>query len=317
MNYRFALALAIASAAVNGSVLAQLDVGVGDGTVALICGQTTNAGYRVRAMATQRLGTTLCSNDVHALCTFLSSRVSADTEVSTNALAGIKNDVLNALVAQQRLPDNLGQVLLDNYNDGWHDPVWRAFALQHILPYYRRRWLRAYPPLGGGASNLIGALLIEKAAMESNLWLAASGTNDDFCCIALRVLDGIIMSNGTVTTARVSAAAAAVANDESRSSGLRAHALEIASRHENKDVLATARKCAKASDSVLLRHTAIRALGLIGTAADEKLLEQLANSSDPVVRSVAADALALYLDRHHRPKPHKPGCPCSHCRALS
>ena len=236
--------------------------------------------------------------------------MSAHPGLSTNALASIKNDVLNALVGQQRLPDNLGQVLLDNYNDSGHDPVWRAFALQHVLPYYDRRWGRFSGVLGGVTNVLEG----ERVAIESNLWLAVAGTNDEFGCIALQVLDGIVNWSSSVTTAQVSAAAAAMASDERRASGLRAQAIEIASRYGNKDVLASVRKCAKASDCVLLRLTAIRALGLIGTAADEKLLDELAQSDDPVVRSVAADALAAYLDRHHRPKPHKPGCPCSHCR---
>ena len=275
--------------------------------VEVICGRTMDNGYRERAMAAQRLSPALSSAEIQTLYDFLASPVSAHPTLATNELAGIKNDVLNALVGQQRLPDTLGQVLLDNYTNTGNDPMWRAFALQHFYQYYKRRWLR--PPLGGGASNEFDAL---HNGMVSNLWLAASGTNEAFCCVALHVLDGIATTNGSVRPEQVSIAAAVVANDLSRSAGLRAHAMEIASRLETREVLAEARKCAKSADNVLLRHTAIRALGLIGTPADEKLLEELAQSDDPGVRAAAADALAVYLDRHK--KPHKPGCPCRHCR---
>ena len=177
--------------------------------IEIVCNGIDGAGYRERAMATQRLGTSLGGVEIGMLCNFLSSRVSAHHELTTNELASLKNDVLNALIAQERLPDNLGQVILANYTNTQQDVVWRAFCLQHFYQYYRRRWI--YPPLRVGASNEFDALHIERAAIKSNLWRAASGTNDEFCCIALSVLDGIIMSNSTVTTSSVSAAAAMVA----------------------------------------------------------------------------------------------------------
>ena len=256
-----------------------------------ICRSGSVAPYHQWATVVQQLWSTLPTNDIVNLYAFLSSHASEQPSLTVQEQASLKNDVLNVLVAQQRLPDDLGQQMLDIVRDVEHDAAWRVHCLNHFAPYYKRRWL---------AKSVAGeedAYADERAAIESEVRLAAASTNDEFAIAGLMVLDSISMGNDTVPRLEVVTLAVQYALDTTRGPGLRAKAIDIAARAGNKEILPIVRVCAGSTDDAGLQHTAIRALGVLGTAEDKATVQGLARDANRGVRAAAQEALRRFAAR--------------------
>ena len=252
----------------------------------------SSSTYLERVIAVQGFGMSLSTGDTANLCSLLSSHADSQPKLTIQEQASLKNDILNVLVAQQRLPDDLGQRMIDIVRDGENDTAWRVHCLNHFAPYYRRRWL---------ANRVAGdddAFADERAAIESEVRLAAASSNDEFAIAGLMVLDSISLGNDTVPRQEVVTLAIQYAMDTTRGSGLRAKAIDIAARAGKKEILPIVRVCAGSSDDAGLEHTAIRALGVLGTAEDRATVQGLARSADRGVRAAAQEALRRFAARH-------------------
>ena len=108
--------------------------------VKLIAGQTSEKGYAPRITAVHQLGRALGSNDIQALYWFLSTPVSRQGALDSMSFNALKNDVLDALIGQDRMPPGLQQVLVGNVRDKAMDITWRDYCVQHYSIYYETRW---------------------------------------------------------------------------------------------------------------------------------------------------------------------------------
>ena len=259
--------------------------------VTLVCAQSSQACYCERVTALQRLGTSLATNDIESLYAFLSSHADSQPVLNVQEQASLKNDILNVLVAQQRLPDDLGQNMLGIVRDNDQDAMWRVVCLNHFAPYYKRRWLTR--PVAGDND----AFADERAAIESEVRQDAASTNDEFAVAGMMAMDGISVGNGNVSRQEVATLAVQYALDGTRGSGLRAKSIDIAAKAGKKDILPVVRMCAQSSDEAGLQHTAIRALGVLGTADDKATVQRLARSANRGVRSAAQEALLRFAAR--------------------
>ena len=259
--------------------------------ISTICNREGDVQYRERLEAVQQLGTSLATNDIDSLYAFLSSHVDSQSTLSVQEQASLKNDIVNVLVAQQRLPDDLGQKLLEIVRDNDQDATWRVICLNHFVPYYKRRWLTI--PVAGDND----AFADERAAIESEVRHDAASTNDEFAISGMMALDGISVGNGNVSRQEVATLAMQYAFDSTRGPGLRAKSIDIAAKAGKKDILPVVRMCAQSSDEAGLQHTAIRALGVLGTADDKATVQGLARSANRGVRSAAQEALRRFAER--------------------
>ena len=73
-------------------------------------------------------------------------------------------------------------------------------------------------------------------------------------------------------------------------------ALQICAKLGNKAVLPSARRLASSRESVPLRMSAIAAVGTLGNADDQVVLEEYAKSSDVRLRKSAQSALKRLRD---------------------
>lgn len=233
-------------------------------------GTEKQPSYREKLEAVTTLSDGIDHEDVSALYWFL-SQIDPETfgDLAHNA---IKNDVLEKLIKQRRLPENLGALMLNIYYNTEQDPTWRDYLVQYFGDYLQRirpteqsdyntveweQFRAAYNhALTEIDAGIAGTALIGLEIMAENY---ADYTKEDSINAAAVILENPATSNLTKTTA-----------------------LQIAAESHNPDpILEKARTiAADPRADTTLRMSAIYTISRSQQPDDKDFLKKLLNSED-------------------------------------
>jgi hypothetical protein len=234
-----------------------------------------------RLNAVHCLGVDLSATEVSALCGFLQQRPGA-REKNMLALQLIKNDLLNALMAQKTPPPQLTGVLVEMYRDRQQDFVTRDYAVQHLVTWYE---LGTESPQ---AKVMACALLTEAAQQETSIAatallgmhrLAALDPAFKHQEIRQRALE-MVRSPGTELAARITA-------------------VQICAEEDAVEAVPLIRPLAFGTAPTALRLSAIAALGRLGGNEDFAKLRELERGTVSPLRTAIEEALRQLQQKYH------------------
>jgi hypothetical protein len=243
------------------------------GPIEIIVGAGENAGYPVRYRTAQRLTRFLPSEDVETALEFL-GRLPEDDPLPATALNAVKNELVLALLRQERPPRRVGTVLVEHFNNEAMDNGWRDYCLQLLRMWY---------PMAGAS---------EREALV-RLYVDATETNDaTFAGTAIIALQKLSGDFGVIEPTVVAELAYKIAGDENQTSANRAAALHVGAELERAGILEVARDIIRNdANDVFLRMAAIAVIGLHGDGSDIAYLDSLLVSTDTRLRTAAYTAL--------------------------
>ena len=215
---------------------------------------------------------------------------------------------MNVLCEQHQLCPKWTQTLTEISRNKAYDPVTRDYALQHMVSLM-------IPANVGEPSETDPE---KRQAIISALLAAAGQTHESYSGTALQGLHLILQNQQRNPQQQVSSAAGslAFADDQLRpiaialavaedaSMQARITALQVCAERGLSEILPQTREIATAATAPdSLRMSAIAALGRLGTAEDQPLLEQLLQTVSPRLQKAARPALETLKQRAGAP-PH-------------
>jgi hypothetical protein len=270
--------LSVAKRAVEPLVL---DPAVSD-QVRLIAGLTAQKDYSERSVAIGRLGKNLPRADLEGLYAFLRSDPELYPDLDALSLGALKNDVLDALIAQESLPPDLLTTLLSIYRNPATDLLLRDYCLQHVAPYYERRW----PIEDAGREK-------DPARAEAlQVYDEALGVKHTLAGTALLGMVRLSERYPEIDKTKLADRCLASALDDNEDVSTRITATGLCAALGQTNVLPVARVLAQTGEPIPLRLAAVNAIASVGTVEDLELLESLAAGSDGSVKNAALSALA-------------------------
>jgi hypothetical protein len=253
--------------------------------IRLIIGDTDKKGDDARLDAVHLLPRNLQPHEIDALYRFLNTRFETQGDLSLLAFNGIKNDILDALLNQEKIPEDLGRQMTKMYRDRTFDNVWRGYCIQHFPTYYQIRW---------GAESVedsTAELEPDRKQMIEALWDSAAERRHAIAGVGLVALESLSRQYAEIDKAKVGQLALEIAQDPAASVDARTTAIQICAMTGKKEIVPAARILAQTGSPVPLRLSAIAVLGQVGTEQDKELLESIAVSSDKYPRKAADKAL--------------------------
>ena len=249
--------------------------------MAVICGQVEGQrDYNTRALALRQLTRELHSNDVQVLRQFLDVRARDQSDMNERQFNSIKNEVLDALVRQDQMPEKLGMDLVRMYRDEKNDDVWRDYCLQFMTTYWNR--MQVMPENTNWTA--------ERPELIKAYWDAISEKQGGIAGTALIGLELLSQKAPEFNRQEVEQAAVTLASDEACGPATRLTALRLCGQLGRQEALAPARVLAQTADNVPLQMAAIATVGDLGGVQDAELLASLAGSTDKRIQTVAAAA---------------------------
>ena len=137
--------------------------------------------------------------------------------VSIAELASEKNQVMDGLLNQLRIPPDYGDVMIELYRDKTQDVLTRDFAVQHIGLYAETLNMR----------GKYDADSRESAALRDTLWDAANETRTIVAAAALRALADMAAFDPCIDVRRLDNRLAACVADGTASPAARAMAVQL------------------------------------------------------------------------------------------
>ena len=249
-----------------------------------------DASYVARMEALRALEVPLSDSDIEALMAWLGEPTPEELPLGALEYNSIKNDVVELLLAQPRLPDGLGNLLVDIYNDPGHDEIWRNYALQFMAPFYDR-----HSKAMAGSDAAVGAEDLE--LVEQTLWHALDERNNSNAGTALLGLHELSDEYPRFAKEDIRVAMIDLASDGAASEASRLTALRLCGEGGYLQALDVAIDMAKTGETTLLRCVAIATIGDLGSAEDGELLRELAGSEDVRIQRIARQSLERVLAR--------------------
>jgi hypothetical protein len=235
--------------------------------------------YRRRTAAVWLLGNELTAQELDAIFNFL--LVSRPNESADSlSLNSIKNDLLDMLVRQSVLPSQLGRFMMNIISDENQDEVFRDYCLQHLAPYYDRKW-----PATRKTTNDF-----ERQEMFSTYHVVLSNTTSSMAGTALIGLFSLSEQHPEFDQVSIGCEAQRIAANAKYGIITRVTAMQVCGRARNGNILPIARIEAQSSASVQLRMASIATLGDVGDQSDIELLSSLSSDEEERVRLSALSA---------------------------
>jgi hypothetical protein len=249
--------------------------------VALAIGLTPEKGYQQRVEAIGRIGRKLGRDDVEAIYGFFDAKSKDQGDLDQVSFSGVKNDLMNALIAQDRMPEDLGRRLLAMYRNRDNDELWRDYCLQHCVPYYERKWPDpAASPDDQERREFVPAF--RDAFKERGSHIAGT---------ALIGWDCLSAKYPEFDPAEAAKVALELVKDDKCCVASKATAMSVCGSRGLGDALPLARIMAQAGEETSLRLAATAALGALGGKDDEELLMSMGAGKDRYQKMCAASAL--------------------------
>lgn len=241
-------------------------------TLSVIMGNGDSKTYFTRVKKVHALKKSLTYYEVQSLYSLLNRKDDEDPMRPAHMNA-LKNDVVNVLRAQEGKPIDLANNLMAMYYDKAHNDVWRDYCVQHLGGFFKKIELSR-----------------EKKEAVRTLWKATEETNTSIAGTALIALV-YNQNDDMIDTSEVAQKALIFCTDSNCSELTKITALQICAKLGESQVLPVARKIASSKQSVLLRMSAIAAVGTLGNESDRDMLEKYSKSSDVRLRKSAQSAL--------------------------
>jgi hypothetical protein len=211
----------------------------------------THACYLALLREADGLGEALPAERIEALRALLRTPHAPDAGLSLAEFNAVKNDVLDALIRQKRLPAGLGRQIAEMSRDRSLDPQWRDYCVQHLALYCERRW---------PAGSRMGADA-DAQAIQSACWSAVEETQGATAGTALIGLERLSRQYLEFDRARVADWALLLARSGNCSEAARTTALQVCGQMGVTAVLPAAREVAGSKASLPLRLSAIATIG--------------------------------------------------------
>ena len=244
--------------------------------------------YHARLKEIEALGNDLPAEQCQDLIDFLNMRLDDQKDLTDVQLNALKNQALDKLIAQDVVPDRVGTMIADMYNDRRHDDLWRDYCVQHFALYYERMW-----PTGDAPERDPDFLAIREA-----YWRAARETDTGIAGTALLGLERISRLDARFDRRKVESYVLHYAVNPSTPTDTRTTAMHLCALTEQPSVLGSARSVADKEECIPLRMAAIATIGDIGSARDMAFLEGLVPKTRGYVRNAAKAALERLRKRH-------------------
>ncbi len=232
------------------------------------------SNYEERITDIETLAPRLSTQEINALFAFLHKR-SHDDPLPLLEFNAVKNDVAAALLNQENFPHEYPLHFVAIFHDRSFDSVWRDYSVQFLGQCY----LKISDP--------------EQAAMVREVFQLALDDAEGIPAAALIALAELADKPG-FEKRQIAEKACKMAATPGSPEPVRTTALQIAAKLAANDTAKTARTILKStSSSVMLKISAIAALGRSGGHDDIKPLEPLLKSSDTRIRSAAKSAIRM------------------------
>jgi hypothetical protein len=238
--------------------------------------------YARRIKAMHELPHDLAPKAVEVLQTFLQIPYSKESGLREIEHEALRNDAMEKLVRQDRMPEGLGTLLVRMYRDPKQGDVWRDYCVQFFSTYYERKW-RTDDADAGGEERVAILEAFEDAMRETDKTIAGT---------ALLGMDRLATTYGEFDRSAIASNAVSLAANDGAFAPIRATALLVCEQHGMKEVLPIARMLAQTGENTHLRMVAVKTLGVLGEKEDRELLTAMTQDSDTNVAVVAAMALA-------------------------
>ncbi len=265
---------------------------VDNSVIELITGKTEAKSYRPRINAIHKLDRHLSAKNINELYKFLDSYFTNQTDLLQLEFNAVKNDILNVLVRQKNIPTELGQKLIENYNNVQHDIVWRSYCVQHLKPYYDRKWrgnLKLENRNLKFESNKIE--INESKKIRQTLWQAANETNSRLSGTSLKLLERLSQKHSEFDKQKIADLAFEIVKNKEANEELKTTAVSVCGKLNKKEVLPFAKQFAEQSNYLPLRSTSISVIGKLGSPADINFLKKFTDDKNIPIRTVAQTAI--------------------------
>jgi len=248
----------------------------------LIAGQAEDKGLEARLIAVHNLGKSLGQKEIEALYWFLGNRLDGQFDLDNLSFNAIKNDILDALVAQNNTPPDLGEKLLQYFRDKTMDVTWRDYCVQHFSTYYETKW---------GRDDSTRLALPERIQLMRGYDEALAEPENGIAGTALVGLERLSTLYPEISRQQLGEKALKLAKDGRSDIQTRIAAINVCGATGTSSILPTARINAQTAEVLPLRLASIAAIGQVGTSEDRELLESLLAGTDSSVHKAASTAL--------------------------
>jgi len=222
----------------------------------------------------------------------------------------IKNDVLDRLLRQKKLPEAMWYQLVDMFADTESDPVWRDYCVQFMSGFYEKQSEVLGVKFQEGQSGGSGSVPTmddtevvppndELAAVRETMIHALDERNETIAGTALIGVELLSRTHGEFDRDMILDKASEIAANEAVSNESRLTALRLSASENlkpetgnvNEQVADTARLLAQTGETMLMRSAAIVTLGETGAPEDRELLESFTFDDDRQIAAAAELAL--------------------------
>ncbi len=229
--------------------------------------------HSLRVEAAKALGTSLASDEIMMLYSFLDRKASSEDPGKPGELNALKNEVVNTLKMQANLPPELANRLMSMYGNRSHDEVWRDYCIQHL-------------------GDIFLSIQDEDCMVKARgiLWLAVNEKHSSISGTGLIALFNLCGQKGFEKD-RISAKALEMVRSLAYGEPAKMTALQICAKLGLLAVLPDARKLAL-GESIPIRMSAMACLGVLGDKADLELLNMAERSTDIRLKTAATAAIS-------------------------
>ena len=241
----------------------------------------TGAAYPTRLNAIRSLSGHLTDEDWAVLQPFLLKPDGLDKGQLGQV---VKNELLDALCAQNPPPAGLGDVLTRMYRDQQQNKVIRDYAVQHLPPYYEQLTLQP-----GNAET--------EQAVQNVLWEAVNETSDSIGGTALLALQRLSQQNPGVDQGKIATTALQMARDNNASELAHITAFQVCAQLGTADALPVVLQAAQNGETIPVRMSAIGALGLLGGTREIPFLNSVLAGTEDRLKPAAQRALEQITTR--------------------
>ncbi len=252
---------------------------------------SSETSFAARSQFIKELSRSLSSDDITALREFLNSSGADYPKMSPIVLNSLKNDVLEVLMDQYKMPEGLGQQVTDMFNDPDSDYMWREYCLQFMGPLWEKGAEDRDQRTDDGDQRDA-----ELETVRDTLFSALDERDEDLAGTALLGLDKLGKKYDNFDHSEVVVKAVEMAEDTNASARCRLTAMRVAASANSEDILSTARKLAQNAETDLLQGAAITTLGDFADPQDKELLTQLAVTGNRQIAAAARAALKRFAE---------------------
>lgn len=244
-----------------------------------------------RQQAVRALPHDLTREEQETLIKFLKERHAEDDGQGGHVL---KNDLMDALVAQDAVWPELAEVFTAIYRDATQHLVIRDYAVQHLSLLHER----LDEPAGWENDRLNS----RRKLIEETLWAVTGELDSSMAGTALLGLTRLSEKESglVVDRQRLGEAALKIASDSQTQEASRITACQICARLQVKAALPLLSQMAVQSENVTLQISALGALGLMGGKAELSIIEQIVAGGNTRLEKVAAVAIRRIQERENQ-----------------